>query len=111
MKPHNYFFYVLILGLLVASLRLAGTGVYSLLKTNSFAKVKACDEEPYTEAIVLWNETFGDIWILKVYINEIIPTGTPTNTSPYVGFIISFEILFIVTIAYTVRIKKRKVKK
>jgi len=59
MKPQNYFFNVLILGLLVASLGLAGTGVYSLVKTNSFANVKACDEEPYTEAIVLWNETFG----------------------------------------------------
>lgn len=59
MKPQTYFFNVLFLGLLVASLGLAGTGVYSLLKTNSFANVKACDEEPYTEAIVLWNETFG----------------------------------------------------
>jgi hypothetical protein len=60
---------------------------------------------------VYLGEPFGDIWILKVYINEITPTGTPTNTSPYVGFIISFEILFIVAIAYTVRMKKRKVKK
>ncbi|MBY8994168.1 MAG: hypothetical protein KGD59_06425 [Candidatus Heimdallarchaeota archaeon] len=59
MKPQNYFFNVLILGLFVTSLGLASTGVYSLLKTNSFANVKACDEEPYTEAIVLWNETFG----------------------------------------------------
>ncbi len=56
MKPQNYFFNVLILGLLVTTLGLAGTGVYSLLKTNSVANVKACDEEPYTEAIVLWNE-------------------------------------------------------
>ncbi len=58
MKPQNYFFTLLILGLLVASLGLAGSGVYFLLKTNSFVDVKACDEEPYTEAIVLWNETY-----------------------------------------------------
>ena len=60
---------------------------------------------------VYLGEPFGDIWILKVYINEIIPTGTPTNTSPYVGFIISFEIIFIVAIEYTIRMKNHKVKK
>ena len=59
MKPQNYFFNLLILGLLVTSLGLAGTSVYSFLKTNSVASVKAYDEEPYTEDIVLWNETFG----------------------------------------------------
>ena len=63
MKPQNYFFNVLILGLLVASLGFAGTGVYSLLKTNSFVDVKACDEEPYTEVNVLWNETFGGYFV------------------------------------------------
>ncbi len=56
-------------------------------------------------------EPFGDIWILKVYINEVIPSGTPTSSSPYVGFIISFEILFIVVIVQKIKTKKRKVKK
>ncbi|MHA1530625.1 MAG: hypothetical protein ACTSR6_01345, partial [Candidatus Heimdallarchaeota archaeon] len=60
---------------------------------------------------VYLGEPFGDIWILKVYINDVTPTGTPTNTSPYVDFIISFEILLIVATVFTVRLNKRKVKK
>lgn len=56
-------------------------------------------------------EPFGDIWILKVYINEVIPSGTPTSSSPFVGFIISFEILFIVAIVQKAKTKKHKIKK
>jgi len=60
---------------------------------------------------VYLGEPFGDIWILKVYINEVTPSGTPTDTTPYVGFIMSFEILFIVVTKYKVKMKKRKIKK
>jgi len=54
-------------------------------------------------------EPFGDIWVLKVYIHET--TITPTNTSPNVGFIMTFEILFIVVLINQIKSKKRKVKK
>jgi hypothetical protein len=54
-------------------------------------------------------ESFGDIWILKVFIKET--AITPTNTSPNIGFFITFEILFIAAVIQQIKSTKRKVKK
>ena len=56
-------------------------------------------------------EPFSDIWVFKVYINEIAPSTTPSDTSPNVGFIMFFEVIFIAVIVYKIKIKKHKMQK